>query len=169
MKDFGKDLKKSNSDETRRMLAWNYRRRFGQKVEIKFVEDLETQRLGIDTILTTDYGRVIRVEEKIRYGRYTDVALEIRHEYDNGHVSQGWIEKPMFSDLLLYVVKPLNMAYWFSVPMLQSVWKNKRDLYLSEYPVKSSQNRGYRSYNCCIPQTEIKMAMGTVPTYYRTK
>src|SRR5689334_15398740 len=63
--------------------------------------DLALQKAGVDRCLFLPRGKVIHIDEKVRYQPYVDIALEEWSAIEDG--SPGWTEKPLLADYVAYL------------------------------------------------------------------
>lgn len=133
-----------------------YREYFGPEfVEaVQIPEDTLGQRLGIDRTVILSTGRVLRVDEKVRYGSYGDVLLE----FDSGH-GPGWVCKATLTDYVLYVTLGLRRAVFLEVNALQRAWRNHGENWKGMYGVKIAENATYASRSVAVPLHELLAAM----------
>ena len=89
MNNFKADLQYSLEERENEMFDNFYYRIFPNIAEIKFCEDMETQRKGIDKIIIFKNGNSFTIDEKKRRVDYGDILLELWSVYEKR--KRGWL------------------------------------------------------------------------------
>ncbi len=114
------------------------------------------QRNGVDIVIYTTSDTIYKIDEKLRYKCYDDIALEfISNDVTR---SPGWMEKDLKIDYINYVFTPRKQSYMFPWQQLKIVWdKNKAnwiELAGSEeqgFFIARAPNPTYDTLSCAIP------------------
>jgi hypothetical protein len=127
----------------------------GIKIEVCARDTIEQVQDRIDKVITLPSGKVIKVEEKLRYKDYGDLLVE---EFSCVETqSQGWITKPSKADYLVYYIIPTKTARIYRMSELQNEWsKHNEDIkiYGEKRIAKSSDS--YHTLNWSISYKYIK-------------
>jgi hypothetical protein len=119
---------------------------------IKFVEDLETQKKGIDKIITFNNGHIITIDEKKRRKDYNDILIEI---YKNkGLKRKGWLYYTE-ADFIAYGMEDTKRVFLINTLRLQELYYMNEEKWLSYKPLYS-YNPGYVTENRAISIKELK-------------
>ena len=116
------------------------------------VTDADTQRAGVDAVLTGPTCAqpfAVEVEEKIRSHDYGDVLLEVVS--NDQAMTPGWAVKGARSKLLLYAWAPTRRGFVFPMQTVQRVTRANADLWLARFGVRLAKNDGYTSHNVPVP------------------
>lgn len=158
--DFHSSLRKSNNGEIQRFLEIVYRKAFYNFAGWipNNTGNSESQRRGCDSLVYLTNDREIRIDEKIRYKKYGDIALEyISNDRKN---TPGWIEKDLSIDYLNYIIYPIRRAYILPWQALKTVWIQNRLEWLEfaqdhekGFFIAKAPNNTYNTLSCCIPDT----------------
>ena len=113
-------------------------------------QDLALQRQGVDRRVTLSSGKVMQIEEKVRYiPKRNDVLLERWSDVDRK--VPGWIVKDLHCDYLVYVWWEERDALMFPFQQLCMAWRRHGKKWMDRYPPKDSPNLGYVTRNYPIP------------------
>lgn len=141
-----------------------YRKAFPSMIwQHHFPNDGGPQRAGVDRVIVLADSRVIRVDDKLRYENYNDIALETFSDFDRKIL--GWISKPMLCDYIGYAILPSRKFFLLPVPQLQAAWKINGESWSQKYPQKYSQNNGYRTAFVPVPPDVLRKALGVEFTW----
>ena len=150
MNNFNIDLKYSLEARDNELFDNFYHRIFPGIDHIDFVEDLKTQKQGIDKIIYFKSGNKFTLDEKKRRTNYDDIAIEYEHTFDNGEIKRGWIYKTT-CDYIIYAIMPLNIVFVLPTILLKRVWYLHSKYFLDTFKKSPAQNKGYKSWNVFIP------------------
>jgi len=137
-----------------------YKKAFPSMVGHCFHENPYMQNIGIDRTLTLPNGRLIHIEEKIRYEIYSDILLE--YVSDSVRKTPGWMEKDLRCDYLAYAFAPNKRAYLFPWATLKKVWIENQGMFFAEYPIIEAPNNGYSTLCVAIPIAELTTLVSNV-------
>ncbi len=152
-KEFSVDLAYSLEERDNEMFDGLYSRIFPGLARVELVTDISKQRLGIDKILHFSSGFQVTIDEKKRRTDYGDIALELRHEYDNGAKTKGWLLNCQ-CNYVVYAIMPSKKVYLLPSLLLKKAWLTHRREWRQDYEEISSLNRGYKTISLPIP-TEV--------------
>lgn len=108
-----------------------YYRAFPNLLNIKFVDDLTVQKMGIDKILLFSSGNQVSIDEKKRKKDYNDILLEIWSVYEQRKPGWLWTSK---SDYIVYAVMPTKKIYLLPTLLLKKAWLVNSDIWHKQYP-----------------------------------
>lgn len=163
--DYSKDMSYADSQEilekTNRFLRSKLMIFFKIK-NIVPVKDRTLQYSGVDKILNTMDGKIIRIEEKVRRITRNDILVELIAD-NNFYLKKprglGWGLKDYSTDLLLYYFEDSNTGWIFSWNKFQKtllknlpIWYNFAKNNQYGFSIKKAQNKGYYSINIVIPK-----------------
>ena len=134
-----------------------YRRAFVDfKAMHRVTEDGWAQRGGIDRQVILSGGRIVRVEEKVRYEDYPDILLEYWSNYERR--TEGWASKALAVDYIAYAFVPSQRCYMFPADLLRRVFReNGREWIVAGrerrggFREVKAKNVGYTTYNVAVP------------------
>lgn len=150
MQDFKTDLDYSWEKEADSLANQAYRRFFPHLSTIEPVTDLETQKKGIDKILTFTSGNQVFIDEKKRRTDYGDILIE---EYSNYKKKKfGWISREKHTDYISYIIEPSKKVYIIPFLLLQKAWLKNYQAWVLEYGRIFSYNVGYKTSNIPVPE-----------------
>lgn len=109
------------------------------------------QYRGIDRVVYLRSGKVIFVDEKKRRKTYPDIALEVKHKFEGGKESSGWMEKGLLIDFLAYAFIPIKTAYLFPWQLLKRTWEAHKKPWIKQYGLIPAENPGYTTYSVPVP------------------
>jgi len=126
------------------------------------VQEKHLQFAGVDKIVKTIDGKIIRIEEKIRRVTRNDILIELlanTDQYLKHPRGLGWGLKAYSTDILLYYFEDSNTGWFFHWAKFQKtliknlpVWfdlaKNNKNGFMFKY----AYNKGYKSKNIVIPK-----------------
>lgn len=117
----------------------------------------EDRKLGIDCFLRSKACGVeqsVQIKADIKACTYNNLFLEIRSDVDRQIL--GWAFTEQAEQHLHYVPPPVDTAYWW-VPktMREYVWR-----WISQYPCKDVQNKGWLTRGVCVPCGIVRAATG---------
>ena len=135
MNDFWVDYIKSREVSRSEELKNCYEKKLCSKIAKRIeIDKKNQQKAGYDIELHLEDGRILTIEEKIRFKFYPDLLVEIKHY--NGNEKPGWLFKSQ-AEILSYV-QPYKKGYHITL------WKLKD---IAEW-VRSEQF--YRLYNAGV-------------------
>jgi hypothetical protein len=175
MNHYGQDINYADSSDIFEKTA-NFIRskmsRFDHIIKIDAVKDKQLQFSGVDKIVVTQSGKVLRLEEKVRRKDWGDLLVEViadnrfakydpvnnSFEYEKKR-GVGWGMKEYSTDLLLYYFEESDTGYILS-------WKKFKAMFDAMLPtwyiyaqqkqfgfdLKVAKNKGYQSINIAIPK-----------------
>ncbi|MHC4195241.1 MAG: hypothetical protein ACYSQZ_04760 [Planctomycetota bacterium] len=156
--DWKESLEKGDNSLVVPFLEAIYRRAFYNYVGCVFNRsgDSVSQNRGCDVIVYLTNDRTERIDHKIRYDVYPDIALEyISSDRSN---TPGWIEKDLSIDYLNYVKYPARQAFLFPWHALKKVWIKNGEEWLKlaksredGFFIARAPNATYQTLSCCIP------------------
>lgn len=125
----------------------------------------ESQRRGMDVVLTLKSGLTLFIDEKLRpVTRGEDILLEyISVDKSN---EPGWIEKPLGIHYIAYAFRDTGICYMLDWPLLRSAWLKfgnqwKRDAASGAmgYREVVAKNEGYNTISIAVPIYDLQIAM----------
>lgn len=125
-----------------------YHRTFPNLLSVRFVENLPTQKKGIDKILTFNNGIEVWVDEKKRKKDYGDILLEIWSVWEQKKL--GWLYTSQ-SDYIVYAVMTNMKVYLLPTFLLRQAWITNKDSWLKTYKWIDAKNVGYTTKSKAIP------------------
>lgn len=145
---------------------------FDRIIRIDPVKDKKLQFAGVDKILVTQNGKILKVEEKVRKKDWGDILVELiaDHRYasydpinDKFDYSElrgiGWGMKDYSTDLLLYYFEETDSGHLLSWKKFQAVFKamlNEWYVYAMKnqygFSLKIAKNKNYNTVNIAIPK-----------------
>lgn len=149
IKDFFVDLKYSQEEGISNEVNAAYKKAFPHLMEIKDVEDISLQKKGIDKILTFEAGNEVYVDEKIRRNDYGDILLEEYSDFVSKKV--GWLGREKYTDYISYMIPSSGKYYFLPFLLLQKIWLENYQDWLSKYGRKFSNNQYYCTSSIPIP------------------
>ncbi len=110
------------------LLNNGYRTLWPKVVSMKINTDKEFQYRGIDRYLYFDSG-LLKIEEKIRRIWKGDILLE----YMSNDItkSEGWMNRNLECDYIIYAVLPINVMFWFNWADLKHIWEINKSIWIS--------------------------------------
>ena len=102
-------------------------------------------------------SRIIRIDEKVRYRAYGDIALEYLSSVQ--HQKPGWVCKPLAADYIAYAIKPMGKCFLLPVVQLQLAWSRRGHEWISQYPQIDAENPGYTTRSVGVPYRELMVAI----------
>lgn len=118
---------------------------------------IKFQLSGIDKVIVLKNKKVLKIEEKIRFKTYNVLDLFLEDTANTTINSPGWItDNKKVTDILVYYIVPLNMIYVMNFKKLQSIYKIKRQEWLSMYCWTYSKNKNYETKGLCVPMEELE-------------
>jgi hypothetical protein len=127
--------------------------------------DNAENRAGVDCMVILADDTRYTFDEKTRYQYYKqDIALEHRHEYDDGHVAPGWVEKSLVCDAIAYGWLSRGEAYLLEWSTLRDAWNENKARWLELHfwnPRPSENKRGdqrWRTWNTMVPVRALEDA-----------
>ena len=113
-------------------------------------QGLVLQSQGVDRSVALSGGKVVLIEEKIRYiPKRPDVLLERWSDVD--HNVPGWIVKDLHCDYIAYVWWEAKEGLLLPFQQLRMAWRRHGKEWMKRYPQKDAPNRGYKTRNYPIP------------------
>jgi len=116
------------------------------------------QRAGIDRTVVLCSGKAIRIDEKIRWKSYADVALE--HISNDRTGDPGWVCKPLQCDYIAYAIAPRGLCLLLPVIQLQQAWERNKDVWKASYQECVAPNRTYNTISTAVPIKVLFSAIG---------
>lgn len=166
MNNFKRDLEYSLEVRADKHFNIFYREAFPDLKAIVFVEDIETQKKGIDKFLHFGNGKVVSIDEKKRRKAYNDIFLEV---YSNLEwKSWGWLFTS-HCDFIVYYIEPLRKAYILNTLYLRMAWWNNKNKWVKKYGWKQCFNEKYSSLGVCVEaETLIECIKQEMAKQYKT-
>jgi len=170
MNNFNKCLADSHSAEDLPFWKEVYSKAFPNMVSMNnHRKDGEHQRLGIDRSIVLENGKILWIDEKVRFKNnitgkiYTDIALE--YISDDRRQIPGWVCKSIMADYIAYAIAPLGKCYLLPVTQLQNAWQKNKELWLKNYKIIIAENGNgndveWITLSCCIPVKVLFIAIG---------
>ena len=127
---------------------------FPETTDWQRVLEMLGQRQGKDVTLGQQNGAIVRVQIKARRKDYDDLLIEWRHDHHDGKLVLGWMEiyKPEDVSNILYTIPLERIAYNINFGSLYQAWHNGcRELWIAQYDLPPSPNKGYDTRNCGVP------------------
>lgn len=153
--DFDLDLKYATKDS---MFTEFYTEYFEGIKKIKFIENLEIQKKGIDKVITFNDGRIITIDEKKRRKDYGDILIEI---YKNQRLKRkGWLFYTE-AEFIVYGMEDTKRIFLINTRKLRKLFFENKEKWLSYRPILS-YNPGYVTENRAIPIKELKHCIEAV-------
>lgn len=159
MNDFHNDLKFSHSCSDSPLWLRAYSEAFPSIASITDLrEDGEHQRKGIDRVIVLNNGKVLYIDEKVRRGKWKDIALE----YVSNDVKQspGWVCKDLFCDYIAYALPQQFVCYMLPTIQLQLAWKKNSKNWINLYGKKVAKNNRYNTLFCPVPVADLFREIG---------
>lgn len=130
---------------------WNaiYKKAFPTMVDLKLVDNMEQQLMGIDRIVFLKNGKNILIDEKKRENVWKDILLEYVSNDITG--TPGWIEKELAIDYVAYAFMPIQTVYFFQWDFLKRSWLHYKSTWLKNYKIVKAKNGNYTTYSVAIP------------------
>lgn len=155
---FNKDLATSKSAKYIPFWDRHYLKMFPNK-SYRIYADLADDKEGKDCFVDE-----LAIQEKLRLERdYGDVALEYKHVYDTGKVTQGWTYKLGKIDWIAYGIVPSDKVIWLEAESLAKAWAKNVSAWITIFfnPVSRSRtsNRSWRTHNVAV-STEVLIEAG---------
>ena len=157
MNDFATDLEYSLKERDNELFDSFYSEAFPGLESIEFVDDIETQKMGIDKILQFENGRRLTVDEKKRRDVYDDVLLEIWSIWSDQKKKLGWLFTTQ-CDLIVYAKITVGVVYLLPVDLLRMAWRTNRSKWW-KYKRVEAKNNGYVTISRAIPDKELLQAI----------
>lgn len=148
MNNFKADLQYSLEERENAMFDNFYYRIFPNIAEIKFCEDMATQRKGIDKIIYFENGNSFSVDEKKRRVDYGDILLELWSVYESR--IRGWLYTTR-CDYIVYAVMPTRKVFLLPTLLLKRAWLANRNEWLRTYKTVIAKNKTYTTHSIPIP------------------
>ena len=156
--DLAKEIKHSSDSRWGRI----YSDLFPDMISYTREYNRELQKSGIDRVIKLSNGKLINVDEKVRYKEYNDIALEHWSSFEDKVL--GWCLKPLDCDYILYVFWQSCRYYLIPFPELRRLFEENFDIWRKQYTVLKTRNRGtnsdYTTISICVP---IDLLMAALP------
>lgn len=150
MHDFKESLEKANETKLNAFWLPIYKEAFGNFVQFMACDsDCKIQRQGIDRVIILDNGKVLNIDEKVRYKEYDDILLEYISVDTTGAL--GWMEKDLSIDYLAYAFLDSQTCYLIDWRMLKRAWRYYKDIWISKYRLVTAKNNGYNTISVAVP------------------
>lgn len=157
MRVFSEDIAREREHSADEVWGKIYEELFPDMVSFERCDHIESQKRGIDRIITLSDGSQVTIEEKIRYKDYNDIALERWSSFEDKTL--GWCLKELDCDYVLYLF--WNSGRYFLIPfenLRQSLIDNILE-WENNYRILRTRNRGVRSHyttvSVCVPTTVL--------------
>lgn len=149
MHDFHESLAKSHAASDLPFWGVCYRQAFPLMIGMHdHREDGEHQRQGIDRSVVLDNGKIIWIDEKVRWKDYGDIALE--YWSNEARRIPGWVCKPLLCDYIAYAIAPAGRCYLMPVVQLQTAWDKHGADWAREGREVRAQNNGYVTVSVAV-------------------
>jgi hypothetical protein len=159
--DFQASLKKSKVMENAEWWEPVYRHAFPGFFSMMSVkEDGWAQRGGIDRVITLRSGKIITVDEKIRYAVYPDILLE-RWSNEEKRIP-GWIQKNQACDYIAYAFALTGKCYLLPFLQLRKAWRTYGDEWIHKYKRIEAKNINYTTVSVGVPTDVLLKAMSDI-------
>ncbi len=108
-----------------------------------FMTNTETQKRGVDWVVTTEAGRSFTFDTKLRDRAYDEASPDVLLETlsDKERRVPGWIEKESPIDFIGYAWLPSRRYVFLSWPLLRTAWANHKAEWLA---LAKSRSDGFR-------------------------
>lgn len=138
---------------------WNavYAKAFPTMVDLKTVDDMAKQRIGIDRVIYLKNGKEILIDEKKRTEVWQDILLEYISVDTTG--APGWIEKDLAIDYIAYAFMPIQTVYLYPWDFLKRAWNHYKEEWLPKYQHVPAYNNGYVTYSLAVPIKVLQNAV----------
>lgn len=157
--DFASQLATANTPEKHAFWENAYRQVFPNVLRVEFYDaDMDAQNNGVDAAVFRQGAPPIRIENKERQKWYGDILLEYVHEYEDGHIRPGWIERPLRCDYLAYAILTTGHVWFLPWLPLRLAWERHKLRWLNSggrYNPTPAQNSGYVTKNVAVPPDEL--------------
>lgn len=164
--DYKKDLEfANNASDKANNFIFEKLRRFYNISSILSVEEKQLQFNGVDKIIRTTDGKIIKLEEKIRRITRNDILVELIADtryYLKKPRGLGWGLKPYTTNLLMYYFEDTDTGWIFSWEKFQKallknmpVWYDYAKNNQYGFSFKYAYNYNYKSMNIVIPNNAI--------------
>lgn len=154
MNEFFTDLEYSLEERDDEMFNSFYHRAFPNISDIKFCEDMQTQRKGIDKIICFKSGKSFTIDEKKRRVDFGDILLELWSVYEKQ--KRGWLYTSQ-CDYIVYAIMPSKKVYLLPTILLQRAWMTNGKSWVTTYKQVQARNVGYTTLSIAIP-TEVLLS-----------
>lgn len=156
--DFGQSLSSSKAQTNAPWWPIVYEKAFGPIASMVAVnEDGWAQRAGIDRLITLPSGRVIEIDEKVRFQDWGDICLE--YLSDERRRTPGWVAKPLKCEFIAYAFIPSQRCFLLPTLGLQAAWREHSSKWIGTYKRVAAVNRNYTTVSVAVP---IKTVLGAV-------
>jgi len=125
---------------------------------VELIQDIETQRKGIDKILYFSNGKQVTIDEKKRRKDYGDILLELWSVWEEK--KKGWLLTTQ-CDYIVYAIMLSKKVYLLPTLLLKMAWKENKVIWLTQAKNKNNNfhiinalNKNYTTVSIAIP-TEI--------------
>lgn len=153
---FHEDLAYSHSQADHPMWHQIYRQAFPtMRAMVDVRQDGWAQRGGIDRVVTLNCGRTVTIDEKVRRMAFKDIHLEWGHEFGNGRLEPGWIEKDLACEYIAYAWQPLRIGYLLPFLQLREAWRRNGERWKGAFYQAEAKNCRYVSIGVCVPIREV--------------
>lgn len=119
--------------------------------------DMDYQQKGIDRVIHLNNGKQIFIDEKVRYKDFGDILLEESSSIEDR--SPGWIEKPLWTDYIAYLVIPANKCFLLPFLSTQLAWRQNKEEWKKIYTPIKCNNQTYTSLSWGIPLNVLYIAI----------
>lgn len=153
MRVFSEDIAREREHSADEIWGKIYDELYPDMKEFVRCNHVESQKRGIDRIITLEDGQQYTIEEKVRYKDYNDIALERWSSFEDKTL--GWCLKDLDCDYVLYLF--WNSGRYFLFPfekLRQSLTDNLLE-WENNYKILQTRNKGVRSHyttvSVCVP------------------
>jgi hypothetical protein len=136
-----------------------YNKAFPTMTDLKTIDDLSKQRLGIDRVVFLENGKEIYIDEKKREKVYSDILLEYISVDTTG--APGWMEKDLAIDYIAYAFMPTQRVYLFPWDFLKRAWDHYKEKWLADYEHIPGYNSNYTTWSVAVPISILQKAVTT--------
>jgi len=120
-------------------------------------------RSGIDCSVAVPHGPAVMIDWKLRKRQWGDIALEFKHEHDDGRITLGWVaDTGKLCNLFGYVFMPTWTCWFLPREATQKAWDLNKDEWLRSYGEARSRNPDYWSVSCPVPTSVVRKEIGGV-------
>jgi hypothetical protein len=155
--DFDKSLAHAQANAEEAWWEQVYRTAFpGFATMMNVHKDGWAQRGGIDRVILLESGKVLFIDEKVRWKAWPDILLEYEHvsASDEERRWPGWVAKDLACDFVAYAFVAARRCYLLPFVPLRRAWIENSARWLAELPHVRAQNQGYVTHSVAVP-TEV--------------
>lgn len=128
-----------------------------------FRADTSENLKGIDCCIYLNHGPPVTIDWKLRELVWSDVALEFKHDHDDGRTKLGWVADPSkLCNFFGYLFIPIWTCWFLPRKATQQAWIRNCDRWRALYGEIRSRNRTYWSISCPVPLDVIRAEIGGI-------